>query len=407
LTISGANTVVTMSGLTSGPNAGMVVWMPRTNATTTLTLNGNTTVNQYDGSIYVPNVDVTLAGSAGIQIGSIICRTLSYSGGQAAHIGPYTPSVGAPNPTSGPPGSSASITGTGFVANSPITITVGTATATVTAGATTDANGDVTATFTVPAVSPGDYPVSVTDGLGNTATSGTQLTVETPPSLVFTSAAVSGAASSTANLGPITVQMRDAGNNPVNAPAGGTLVTLSSNSTGTAVFSATAGGAALTQVTIPAGSSSASFFYGDTKAGTPTLTAAAGGVTSGTQQETVLPDTLAGLRYVTNGTGSVASCPTGTVTVGNGGSLTTFVAEVDQFGNPVANGGSPATVSITRSPTSGGGNAPVPVSLTINAGANPAVTSGSSLFKLPSGNPAATTYTAAVGSLSTSCVVKK
>ena len=177
LTISGANTQVTMSGLASGPDAGFVIWMPRTNTTTTLGLSGQTTVSQYNGVIYVPNVDVTLTGGSGIQIGAIICRTLSYSGGQGTHVGPYTPTVGSPNPTSGAPGIPVSISGSGFVANSPITVALGATTATITSGAATDANGNVSVIFTVPALSPGNYTVSVTDGGSNTATSGTQFTV--------------------------------------------------------------------------------------------------------------------------------------------------------------------------------------------------------------------------------------
>ena len=66
-----------------------------------------------------------------------------------------------------------------------------------------------------------------------------------------------------------------------------TTVFLSSNSTGTAVFAATRRGPALTSVTIPPGSSSVSFFYGDTEAGTPTVTATVAGLTPATQIQVV------------------------------------------------------------------------------------------------------------------------
>ena len=191
LTTTGANTQMTMSGLASGPDAGFVIWMPKTNLTTTLNLSGQATVNQFNGLIYVPGVDLTLAGGAGAQLGSIIARTISFSGGNSTHVGPYTPTVGAPNPASGPVGTSVSINGSGFIASSPLTINVGGTNATITAGATTDTNGNVAATFTIPAaLAPGNYAVSVSDSGPNTATSGTQFTVlpsfGPPTQLVFT-----------------------------------------------------------------------------------------------------------------------------------------------------------------------------------------------------------------------------
>src|SRR5205823_2469602 len=106
---------------------------------------------------------------------------------------------------------------------------------------------------------------------------------------VITSTAVSGGVSATATLGPIAVQEQDQFGNPVNAGVSGEAVTLSSTA-GTGVFSATSGGSNITTVTIPNGSSSTTFFYGDTKAGTPTITvahAAAPALTSDTQQETI------------------------------------------------------------------------------------------------------------------------
>jgi hypothetical protein len=92
-------------------------------------------------------------------------------------------------------------------------------------------------------------------------------------------------------------------------------------------FSATPTGpwsSALT-LTIPAGSNAAGpFYYQDTLAGSPVLTAAASGVTSGTQTETVLP----GLAVIVRVTPASA-----TVTARKTQSLT--AAGADQFGNPV------------------------------------------------------------------------
>jgi hypothetical protein len=111
------------------------------------------------------------------------------------------------------------------------------------------------------------------------------------------------------------------------------------------------------------------------------------------------------LKYVSNSTGSVASCPTGSLTVGNGGSLTTYVAMFDAGGNLVAAPSTVTTITITKG--TGGGAAPSPSSLMIAANAGLAVTSGTSVFALPGGNPAATTYTATTGALSTSCTLSK
>ena len=78
---------------------------------------------------------------------------------------------------------------------------------------------------------------------------------------------------------------------------------------------------------------------------------------------------------------------------------------LDAGGNLVAAPSTVTTISIAKN--AGGGNAPTQASLTIAANASPAVTSGSSVFSLPNGQPAATTYTATAGALSTSCTVSR
>ena len=85
-------------------------------------------------------------------------------------------SIGAPSPTSGSVGSSVTVTGVGFKASTALTITFGTVTATITSGATTNDNGDVNATFTVPFSGNGSYPIKVSDGT-NSFTSATSFTV--------------------------------------------------------------------------------------------------------------------------------------------------------------------------------------------------------------------------------------
>ena len=122
---------------------------------------------------------------------------------------------------------------------------------------------------------PGTYTIQVVDSSSGVAPTSTATVVVTSASvakLAFTTAAVTGTASATANAGPITVQEQDPFGNPTFSPE---TVNLSSSST-TGVFSLTPGGPAVTSVTIPGGTvSTVSFYYGDTLAGSPIITASA------------------------------------------------------------------------------------------------------------------------------------
>ena len=138
-------------------------------------------------------------------------------------------------------------------------------------------------------------------------TSGTQqetITAAAASKLIFTTGAVSGTTSASATLGPITVQEQDAFGN-VSTTA--LTVNLTSNSAGTHEFAATSGGAAITSVNIAAGSSTATFYYGDELSGTPTVTAAAAGLTSGTQQETITGGTASKLVITSTAFSSTSS----------------------------------------------------------------------------------------------------
>jgi hypothetical protein len=106
--------------------------------------------------------------------------------------------------------------------------------------------------------------------------------------IVFTSAAVSGAGSSSASLGPLTIQMQDTSSGtavPLTASSATSVALSSSSLTGT--FSLTPQGSPVTSVTIPEGSSSATFYYGDTTDGTPQIIADPGTMVPGTQIETI------------------------------------------------------------------------------------------------------------------------
>ncbi len=109
-------------------------------------------------------------------------------------------------------------------------------------------------------------------------------TVAAASKLVFTTAAQTFTAGVTS--GTISVQLDDASGNPVLAGSGGQTVNLTSTSA-VGLFRNTADTATITTVMIPARTSTVSFKYKDTLAGTPTVTASATGLTSATQQETV------------------------------------------------------------------------------------------------------------------------
>jgi hypothetical protein len=124
--------------------------------------------------------------------------------------------------------------------------------------------------------------------------------------LVFTTPPVSGPAGSSALLGPITVQERDQYTNPTTT---GIRVTLASTSTGPYILNETKGATVPTgptHLTIPGGSTSATFYYGDAKVGTPTITASHTGYASATQQEKIKG--ASGVRVVESATATGSNC---------------------------------------------------------------------------------------------------
>lgn len=181
--------------------------------------------------------------------------------------------------------------------------------------------------------------------LATNLTTATQNIVLAPVAsqLVVTSTARSGAASSTAILGAITIVRRDQFGNAAPAPTGGTVIALSSTTTGTAVFATSSGGTPVTQVTMPAGSSTVSIYYGDTRVGTPVITAAASGVTPATQTQTITPNTARALR--------IESAPLSGARSTSAQLGPVVVARVDAFGNLVTNSTSSLTVGLTSTST--------------------------------------------------------
>jgi len=164
--------------------------------------------------------------------------------------------------------------------------------------------------------------------------------------IVFTTAAqmiTAGEASAV-----MTIQTQDASSNPVNVPSDMTI-TLSSTS-GTGKFSLSdSAWSEITSITITASSSVASFYYKDTTAGTPTITAAESPSqdwADAAQQQTVNPTALAHFTFNT------ISSPQ---TAGTAFSIT--ITAKDQYENNVTSYTGTNTLSDTTgtiSPTSTG-----------------------------------------------------
>jgi hypothetical protein len=207
----------------------------------------------------------------------------------------------------------------------------------------TIAQGSAAATFYYGDEKAGSPAITATAAAVSPATQQETITAAAPSKLAVISPDVSGPASATANLGPITVQLQDAYGNPVHARPGGVTVHLTSNSAGTHDFSATRNGTPKSTVTIAAASQTATFYYGDEKVGMPTITAAATGVSPATQQETITasaPSKLAIVSAAVSGTAS-ATASLGPVTI----------QLQDAYGNPVHAGPGGVTLHLTSNST--------------------------------------------------------
>ena len=191
----------------------------------------------------------------------------------------------------------------------------------------------------------GKYELNATDSKSSVQsavmTNFFSVTNAPPAKFVFTSSAATGTASASPGIGPITVSEEDAFGNVTSATSPLTINLSSSSSKG--VFSATSGGTGLTSLTIPANSSSTTFYYGDTVAGSPVLSAASPGLLTGTQTETVNAGLPTQLVFTNN-----------PLTVAQGTSATNpiAIAMEDQYGN-LATSASATTVTLKSTSSSG------------------------------------------------------
>lgn len=112
--------------------------------------------------------------------------------------------------------------------------------------------------------------------------------------LEIASPGATGVASDNASLGPISIVELDSSGNPTTAPPGGTVIDLSSSSAG-GFFSTSLDGPHTSAVTIPAGSSSASVYYGQLVSGASVIDASSGSLLSAQQQVLVTQPPVPGL----------------------------------------------------------------------------------------------------------------
>ena len=203
--------------------------------------------------------------------------------------------------------------------------------------------------------------------VGHSTVTGTSAAVDVVPAPASVVAITSASLSlTTGTLGAVTVQLEDAYGNTGATSTTTQTIKLSTTSAGGTFYAGSSGGAAITSVAIAAGSSSITFYYGDTKAGTPTITATDSALSSApTQKETI----AVGAASQVTITSAALSFPAG----GRGGPAT--VQLEDAYGNTGATSTTTQTIGLTTTSTAGafylgssGGSAVT--SVTIAAGAS-------------------------------------
>ena len=144
-------------------------------------------------------------------------------------------------------------------------------------------------TFTnVALATAGSQSITATDSADNTLT-GTSPEVQVIPAAASQMLIAGGPLTLAAgNRGAVLVQFEDAYGNAGATTSSAQTIDLATTSTAGAFYVSSSGGSPTTSISVPAGHSSATFYYADTRAGTPTVTASALGSTP-TQQETINP----------------------------------------------------------------------------------------------------------------------
>ena len=174
----------------------------------------------------------------------------------------------------------------------------------------------------------GTPTVSASDSsFGSLATQQESVVPAAASQVVITSGALNQVAGI---LGPVTLQLEDIYNNPGASPTVNQTIDLGTTGAAGAFYASASGGAAIGSVAINTGQSSATIYYGDTRAGNPTVSASdtAFSIVASTQQETISPASATHFVVTTSfASPDVAGTP---------GSVT--VTAYDTYGNPVSSG---------------------------------------------------------------------
>jgi hypothetical protein len=207
----------------------------------------------------------------------------------------------------------------------------------------------------------GMFPISftATNSKGATTQSYT-LTVKAAAAskLVFTTSPVTVTAGSCSTV--ITAQSQDSNGNPSD-PASTETLALSTSGSGGSFYSNSTCTTSITSVSIPTSANTASFYWKDTTAGSPVITASGTGAFSSapTQAETVKAAAASKLVFTTSPVTVTAGVASGTITV----------QRQDQYGNANT---TDATRTVTLSSSSTGTVTFTPASLSIASGSSSA-----------------------------------
>jgi hypothetical protein len=192
---------------------------------------------------------------------------------------------------------------------------------------------------TLTASSPGDIPATRVETINAPAA---------PPDLVIYSGTVAGPTSTSADMGPLSVDLED-DSGTVPAPASGVTIHLASSSPG-GEFSASNGGSDVSSIFMEGGATSASFFYGDADSGSPTITVSASGYGSGTQVESIQPVTTTSVAPPSN---NIPTSISDSPAEGSGplSGFASIVVSVPSGSNPAQ--GLPVDFKVTSGPDAG------------------------------------------------------
>src|SRR2546428_109833 len=187
-----AGTTVTVTGKNFAANSGITISYDGSSITTTPTTITSTSTGSFTGSITIPS-----SSTAGPH--TVKATDASNHPASAQFTVTTTPiATISLNPSSGPAGTTVTVTGTNFSPNSAIIAVTydGTSVTTNPAIIQTDSSGGFSATFAVPSPSnPGSHTVNATDASSNSAS--TPFTVTTPSISLSPS---SGPAGTTVNI---------------------------------------------------------------------------------------------------------------------------------------------------------------------------------------------------------------